>query len=230
MSKESKKDKGRIPDDNLQNLHRFTCINEEQKEFQNSIIENEITICSGPAGTGKTYCALGTAFSLLGNKYKKIVIAKSVQVIPGEEIGFIPGDVRNKMEPFIVSYTGNIDKLFNKKGVANDFIKKGLIEILPLTYIRGVTQDNCIVIMDETQNIVPSTFKSIITRIGHNCKFIFLGDTEQIDIKKEKTSCFSKVIEVFKDDSNISVVTLNDSSVRNPIISGILEKLRENNL
>lgn len=230
MSRENKKDKGRLPDDHVQNLHRFAPLNEEQKEFQSAIIGHEITMCSGPAGTGKTYCALGVAFSLLGNKYKRIVIAKSVQVIQGEDIGYLPGDMREKMDPFIVSYTGNIDKLFDKKGVANDLIKKGLVEILPLTYIRGVTQDDCIVIMDETQNIVPGTFKSIITRIGHNAKFIFLGDTEQIDLKKEKTSCFSQVLEIFQDDPNIATIELIDSSVRNPIIAEILAKLRENGI
>lgn len=230
MSRENKKEQNRIPDNHLQNLHRFKCLNDEQKEFQAAIVGHEITMCSGPAGTGKTYCALGVAFSLLGNKYKKIVIAKSVQVIPGEDIGFIPGDIREKMDPFIVSYTGNIDKLFDKKGVANDLIKKGLVEILPLSYIRGVTQDDCIVIMDETQNIVPGTFKSIVTRIGHNAKFIFLGDTEQIDLKKGNTSCFSKVLEIFKEDPNMAVMELVDSSVRNPIISEILAKLRENGI
>ena len=230
MQKENKKDKGRIPENQKQNLQRFSCLNDEQKAFRAAIISSEITICSGQAGSGKTYCALGVAFSLLGNKYKKIVIAKSVQVIPGEEIGFIPGDIREKMDPFIVSYTGNIDKLFDNKGTANDFIKKGLVEILPLTYIRGITQDDCIVIMDETQNITPATFKSIITRIGHNCKFIFLGDTEQVDLKRGNTSCFSKILEVFKDSEEISVLELTDSSVRNPIISPILTKLRENGI
>jgi len=224
----SKKDKGRIPDEHAQNLCRFVPLNQKQKELQSSIIDNDITICTGPAGTGKTYVALGTAFSLLGNKYKRIVICKSVQVITGEAIGYLPGSIQEKMEPFIVSFTGNIDKLFEKKGVSNDFIKKGLIEILPITYIRGITQDDCIVIVDETQNIDNHTFKSLITRIGNNCKFVFLGDTEQIDRKKTEESCLCKVAKIFKDSDKISVIEFIDAdSVRNPLINEILTILRE---
>jgi phosphate starvation-inducible PhoH-like protein len=230
MRKEGK-EKGRVPDEQVQNLHRFHCLNDKQEEFRDAITSSEITICTGPAGTGKTYCALGTAFGLLGNKYKRIVIVKSVQTITGENIGYLPGSMEEKMEPYIVSFTGNIDKLFAKKGVSNDFIKKGLIDILPIAYVRGVTQDDCIVIVDETQNIDTHTFKSLITRIGSNCKFIFLGDTEQVDRKKIEESCLLKVAKIFQDSSVVSVVEFEDSdSVRNPIIKDILAVLREHQI
>ena len=229
--KDSKKNKGRIPDEHTRNLSQFIPLNKKQQDLRSAIISSEITICTGPAGTGKTYCALGTAFGLLGNKYRRIVIVKSVQTITGENIGYLPGTMEEKMEPYIISFTGNIDKLFDKRGIANDFMKKGLIEILPIAYVRGVTQDDCIVIVDETQNIDTHTFKSLVTRIGKNAKFVFLGDTEQVDRKRAEESCLLRVANIFIDSPIVSVVEFEDSdSVRNPIIKDILEVLRDHQI
>lgn len=108
---------------------------------------------------------------------------------------------------------------------------KKLIEVLPIAYIRGLSIDDSIVILDETQNLDFHTFKTLITRIGNNSKYIFLGDIEQVDRKNKKESCLKTIIEIFKDSDIIGTVEFNDSDcVRNPIIPKILEKLRENNI
>lgn len=227
----SKKDKGRIPEEGNKKVQRFTCLNAKQELFQELVKTKDITICFGPSGTGKTYSALGTAFAMLGEKYKKVVIVKSVQTIEGENIGFLPGSAEEKMSPFLISFTGNINKLFNNKKASDELFKKGLLEILPIAFIRGITQDDCIVIIDESQNINSHTFKSLVTRIGSNCKYIFLGDTEQVDRKKKEESCLIKVIDIFKDSPIIgSVEFTDDDCIRNPIIPKILQSLRDNGI
>ena len=127
----------------------------------------------------------------------------------------------------MISFTGNIDKIFDRRGVSNDLIKKGILEVLPIAYVRGITQDNCIVVLDESQNLSLNTFKTIITRIGSNCKYVILGDTEQIDRKKKEESCLQQIVDLFRDSQEIAVVEFTDDDcVRNPIIKPILEKLR----
>ena len=203
------------------------CLNERQKEFQNSIREKEITICTGLAGSGKTFLALYNALKLLEKGYKKIILVKSVTTVPEEEIGFIPGSIDQKMQPFIMSYTGNLQKLVGEKETEQLF-KDKIVEVLPLAYIRGINIDDSIVILDELQNLTLNTFKSIITRIGNNSKYIIMGDTEQIDMKDKSKSSLIKVIELFKDSNIVGTVKFTDDDcVRNPIIPYLLDKIKE---
>lgn len=204
-----------------------------QKKLVNLMRSKDIVIANGPAGTGKSFLALWEAL----NEYKrrddinKIVLVKSVTVLQGEEIGFIKGTVDDKMSYHMCSFTGNINKLLNDDKAADKLKELGIIQWQPLAYIRGVNIDNAIVIIDEVQDITSENFKSIITRIGQSSKMIFLGDTEQIDLKKKSTSCLSKICQVFKDYNDVGVVEFTDADcLRNPIIPGILEKLRENGL
>jgi phosphate starvation-inducible PhoH-like protein len=159
-------------------------------------------------------------------KYKKLILVKSVQTIKGEEIGFLPGTMEEKMAPYMWSFTGNLDKIFEDKATTQQFMQKGTIEIAPIAYIRGVTQDNCIVVIDETQNMTKHMFKTVSTRIGKNCKMIFLGDVEQIDRSNPKESCLYKVFDKFKPVNFVGTVEFNKSEcVRNPIIPKILDVL-----
>lgn len=208
------------------------CLNEKQGELKRLIKDKNIIITSGPAGTGKTYVALQTAFNILCDNNNecidKIVLAKSVTTIKKEEIGFLPGTLEEKMEPFMISYMANINKIF-KCDIAKKLLAEKTIEYQPLAYIRGIQYDNAIVIVDEAQNIDMNTFKSIITRLGKNSKMIFLGDTEQIDREKTSESCLSKIINIFNNDGVIGVLEFGDSDcVRNPNIPHILNKLRDN--
>lgn len=203
------------------------CLNEKQKELKKAIEEKEITIAIGPAGTGKTYLSLITALHLLKSRpmYRKIVLIKSVTTIKGEELGFLPGTLQEKMEPYMWSYLGNLNKIFGDRVTTQKMIEGGMITIEPIAYIRGNTMDNSIVIIDETQNIDLHTFKTIITRIGKNSKMIFLGDVEQID-RKSKDSCLQTVFNKFKEAEFVGTVEFEaNECVRNPIIPLVLNIL-----
>jgi len=221
----------RLPDREQSAVYGFSPKNSKQKEFVDLIEDNEIVVAKGVAGSGKSYVALATALNLLGETYKKLILVKSVTPIPGEEIGFTKGTTRDKMAPVMMSYTWNIDKMLNRKGAAEDLIDKGLIEIIPLTFFRGLSIDSAVVIIDETQNISFDVFKTIITRIGEDCKYIFLGDTEQVDMRKKEKSCLQTIMDIFDGTGLIHTLEFFDEDcVRNPKIPKILEVLRDNNI
>lgn len=226
----SKKDKPRLPEQHFQLVNNFRAKSAKQQELIEMIEDNEIIIATGVAGTGKTYVALAIALSLLGPIYKKVVLVKSVTAIPGEDIGFLKGGMEQKMEPFVMSYMWNIDKICGPDS-GKKLLASKLVEILPLAFIRGLSIDNSIVIIDEAQNIDTHTFKTIMTRIGENSKYIFLGDTEQIDRKHKDESCLATVLDIFSDSDLIGTIEFSDADcVRNPIIPKILTKLRSNNI
>ena len=203
------------------------CLNDRQREFQDSIRTKEVTIVTGLAGSGKTFVALYNALKLLEQGYKRIVLVKSVTTLEEENIGFLPGDLETKMQPFMMSYTGNLNKLVGEKE-AEQMFKDKIVEILPLAYIRGINIDDSVVLLDETQNLNLNTFKSIITRIGTNSKYIIMGDTEQIDMKERNKSALIKVMELFKDSEVVGTVEFTDEDcVRNPIIPYLLNKIKE---
>lgn len=208
-------------------VKQIKCLNSKQKEFVKSIENKEITFCSGPAGSGKTFMALWTALKLLEkNQFEQIILAKSVTSIPGEEIGILPGDIYEKMDPFLISFFGNIDKLIGEEE-RKRLIKENKIKIQPLMYIRGINIDKSIVILDEAQNINLSVFKTIITRIGSDSKYIICGDVEQIDLKKKSESSLAKLMELFQNDDLIGVVQFNNEDCeRNPIIPHLLDKIK----
>jgi phosphate starvation-inducible protein PhoH and related proteins len=205
------------------------CENKKQKDLKQAIEEKEVTVSTGPAGTGKTYMSLLTALHLMKTepKYQKLVLVKSLQIINGEALGYLPGTLWEKMEPYMFSFTGNLDKIFHSAQITRGLIETGVIEIFPIAYIRGVTIDNAIVIVDEAQNLDFHSFRTIITRIGKNCKMIFLGDVDQIDRKDKRESCLARVAELFKDkEYSSSIVFNNEDSVRNPIIPKLLDLLK----
>jgi len=208
---------------------RVKCANEKQKELKKAIEEKEITISIGPAGTGKTYVSLKTALHILKTQpqYRRIILIKSLQVIKGEETGFLPGTLREKMEPYMHSFTGNIDKIFGDRITCGKLMDSGIIAVEPIAFIRGNTLDNSIIIIDETQNIDMHTFKTIVTRIGRNSKMVFLGDIEQVDRKMIKESCLERVHRGFLNSDFIATVEfVNDECVRNEIIPKVLDVLK----
>lgn len=233
MSGKSKKVKGTKQTleyvEQPEKLHVKTikCKNQRQKEFLNSIDSHEVTICNGLAGSGKTYVALYYALKALEKgQYEKIVLVKSVTTLDQEDIGFLPGDIAEKMSPFLFSYTGNIDKLIGEDWRKRLF-KENKIQVQPLAFIRGINIDNAVCIIDECQNLYLDAFKSIITRIGENSKYIILGDTQQIDRHDKQKSILQKILDLFKDSDLVGTVEFKDEDcVRNPIIPKILDKLK----
>lgn len=219
-------------DNQIKDNIKFTikCKSENQKKLINSIKNNEITICSGPAGSGKTYLSCALALELLkkDHKYKKIVLVKSVTPLKDEELGFLKGDLEDKMRPFMYSFYHNFEKILSKADI-NLLKANNLIEELPIAYMRGINLDNSIVIIDEIQNITVSNIRTILTRIGYNSKMILLGDTNQIDLRNKRDSCLSFMIQNFKDIDGVDAIELNDEDiVRNPIIKEI-ENIFKNN-
>lgn len=208
-------------------VKQIKCKNPRQKEFLKCISEHEVTICTGIAGSGKTYLAVYEALKMLEkNQIEKIVLVKSVTTLPDEEIGFIPGDIQDKLDPFMISFYGNIDKIIGESW-RKRLVREGKIQVQPLAFIRGINIDNSIVILDECQNLTMSTFKSIITRIGQDSKYIIMGDTEQIDIKNKNKSVLSKLVELFHDSEQVGTVNFTEEDcVRNPIIPYLLDKLK----
>jgi phosphate starvation-inducible PhoH-like protein len=207
------------------------CKNERQKQFVKLINSKDITICAGPAGTGKTYVACAEALKLLAKRsdlYKKIIIVKSVTVLEGEEIGFLKGTMKEKMEPYMISFMDNFHKIIGKD-LTRSLEGQELIEIMPLAYIRGRSIDNTIIIVDEAQNISLKNMRSTMTRLGENSKMIIVGDTRQIDIKKNEVSSLDKVVQFFQGVEEIGIMEFQrEDIVRNPLIIKIEEIFEKN--
>ena len=212
---------------------RVTCKNENQKKVVNSIKNNEITIVSGLPGTGKTFLACAEALKLIKSKpkYKKIILVKSVTQLPGEELGFLPGDLKDKLDPYMISFIDNFEKIIGES-LTNKLRELGLIQIQPLAFVRGRSIDNTIIVVDEAQNISIQNMRTLMTRIGDNSKMIILGDVKQKDIKNPKNSSLEIVIDKFEGLDGFGCVSLRDPNdvVRNPIIKiieSIFDELEE---
>lgn len=207
------------------------CKTEGQKELVNSIKSKEITICSGLAGTGKTYLACAQALKLLKSspkKYQKIVLVKSVTTLKDEEIGFLKGGLEEKMEPFVYSFIHNFEKIIGKSQVS--ILKNAdMISVMPIAYMRGINLDNSIVIIDEAQNISIDNIRTILTRLGSNSKMVFLGDQKQSDNKRGNVvNALDFMIDNFTDIEEMGLVRLGmDDVVRNPLIKKIEKKFEE---
>ena len=197
--------------------------NETQKLLTTAITGGDITICTGPAGTGKTYLSCLQALNeLKSNDFiKKIVLVKSVTTLKSEEIGFLKGSMEEKMEPFMYSFTGNFEKLIGRE-LFTKLKLDGYIEILPIAYLRGVNIDNAVVIIDEVQNISIENIRTILTRLGENSKMIFLGDVKQIDAKNKYDSALSFLLTHFRGVPRIGVVEFSkDDIIRHPLVKVI---------
>lgn len=217
-----------IEEDKKLHVKQIKCMNPRQKEFLNSIESHEVTICSGTPGSGKTFLSLFAFLKMLEkNQIEQILLVKSVTQIKNEEVGFLKGSLEEKMDPIMQSYWHNIDKIIGEEQRKN-LITKGKIKVIPLAFIRGCQYDNAGLIMDEVQNISLDIFKSLMTRIGYNSKYVFLGDVEQCDLSNKKDAALSKIMKIFENDENIGIVQFKDEDcIRNPIIPKILQKLRD---
>lgn len=207
------------------------CKTPGQKELVNSVKGKEVTICSGPAGTGKTYLACAQALKLIKaypNKYKHIVLVKSVTTLKDEEIGYLKGGLEDKMEPFMYSFMHNFQKILKSKKVVTELRALDIINVMPIAYMRGINLDNSIVIIDEAQNISIDNIRTILTRLGSNSKMVFLGDTLQVDKRNKKDSALEFIIDNFGGLDEMGLIRLTtDDVVRNPLIKKIEAKFDE---
>lgn len=205
-------------------------LTENQKIYYETLLNNQITICSGPAGVGKSYIAMKTAVDLLldeGNGYDKIIIVRPA-VEAEEKLGALPGNVEEKLDPYIFPSYYLLNKIIGKE--AREKLKDAeVIEVFALAYMRGMTIDNSILIFEEAQNATPKQMKLLLTRIGTNTKFFISGDIEQTDRYKDKThSGLYDAITRFNGVPGVGVFEFGDKDgVRNPIITKILQRYDE---
>jgi phosphate starvation-inducible PhoH-like protein len=202
-----------------------------QKKYYDTLISSEITVCSGPAGVGKSYITMKAAIDLISDPttpYEKIIIVRPA-VEAEEKLGSLPGNVEEKLDPYIFPSYYLMNKIIGKE--AREKLKDlDVIEVFALAYMRGMNIDNSILIFEEGQNASPSQMKLLLTRIGFNSKFFISGDVEQSDKYKNKTqSGLWDAIEKFRESKDISIFEFKDKNdiVRNPLITKILEKYEE---
>ena len=201
--------------------------NINQFKYMEIISNSTVTFGIGPAGTGKTFLAVASAVKLYAeNKIRKIVLTRPA-VEAGERLGYLPGDLSQKIDPYLVPLFDALEHFFSNEKLGY-LIEKRNIEIVPLAYMRGRTLDNACIILDEAQNATSNQIKMFLTRLGENSKIIITGDETQIDLYKKDYSGLRKTRKKLSNIDEISVMEFQNSDiVRNPIVSKILEVFPE---
>ncbi len=198
--------------------------NLSQKYYFNQLKEKDVIFAVGSAGTGKTYMAVAYAINQLKkNIIKKIIITRPA-VEAGEKLGFLPGDLKEKVDPYLVPIYDAIYEFLGKEA-ADKLIERGIIEIAPLAYMRGRTLDNAFIILDEAQNTTRNQMKMFLTRLGFNSKMVITGDVTQIDLPHKSMSGLIEATNILKDEKQIAIVKFEkDDVMRHPLVSKIIEK------
>jgi len=194
-----------------------------QKAYVKAIKNNIIVFGIGPAGTGKTYLAVAMAVTAFRNKEVSRIILTRPAVEAGEKLGFLPGDLQNKVDPYLRPL---YDALYEILGFENyhKYVEKGVIEVAPLAYMRGRTLDDSFIILDEAQNTTPEQMKMFLTRLGFGSKIIVTGDITQIDLPKDKRSGLKDVIKILKNIKGIEFVFLTERDVvRHELVQKIIK-------
>jgi phosphate starvation-inducible PhoH-like protein len=197
--------------------------NRTQEEMVKAYFENDLIFAVGPAGTGKTYIAIALAVRALKNREIKRIVLTRPAVEAGERLGFLPGDLKDKLDPYLQPLYDALGDMIPAKKL-QEFMTEGTIQIAPLAYMRGRTLDRACVILDEAQNTNLGQLKMFLTRMGCDAKFIVTGDASQIDLPNKKDSGLLRGIELTKDIKGIRTIFFkNEDIVRHPLVSKIVK-------
>ncbi len=194
-----------------------------QLKIVRSVAKNDMVFVIGPAGTGKTYISVALAVRALKNKEVKRIILTRPAVEAGENLGFLPGDMKEKLDPYMQPlYDALFDMIPGSK--LQDYIEKNVIQIAPLAFMRGRTLDNAFVILDEAQNTTHNQMKMFLTRMGLNAKFIITGDPSQVDLPGKRKSGLAEAIDLLKNVEGVDIIRLHDTDVvRHPLVKKIID-------
>ena len=197
--------------------------NRTQEEMVKAYFDNDLIFAVGPAGTGKTYIAIALAVRALKNREIKRIILTRPAVEAGERLGFLPGDLKDKLDPYLQPLYDALGDMIPPKRL-QEFMTEGTIQIAPLAYMRGRTLDRACVILDEAQNTNLGQLKMFLTRMGCDAKFIVTGDASQIDLPHKGASGLLKGIELTKDIKGIKTIFFkNEDIVRHPLVAKIVK-------
>lgn len=199
--------------------------NKTQQEMVKAYFDSDLIFAVGPAGTGKTYIAIALAVRALKNREIKRIILTRPAVEAGERLGFLPGDLKDKLDPYLQPLYDALGDMIPSKRL-QEFIADGIIQIAPLAYMRGRTLDRACVILDEAQNTNIGQLKMFLTRMGPDAKFIVTGDASQVDLPNKEDSGLLKGIALLKEIKGIKTIFFsNDDIVRHPLVGKIVKAL-----
>jgi len=200
----------------------------KQKEYVKALKTNQIIMSLGPAGTGKTYLAVAVALTMLLEKKVDRIILSRPAVEAGERLGFLPGDMKEKIDPYLRPLYDSLNDLFDYEKIQRK-IELGEIEIAPLAFMRGRTLKNSFAILDEAQNATQTQIKMFLTRIGENSKLVVNGDPSQIDLPNKNQSGLIESQNIVKGIKEISIINFDDSDViRHPLVTKIVQAYQKN--
>ena len=202
--------------------HRVQARTPNQHKLVEAIKENDMVFAVGPAGTGKTYTAVAMAVKALKEKRVKKIILTRPAVEAGENLGFLPGDLKDKLDPYLQPLYDALTDMLPYEKVA-EHMEKGVIEVAPLAFMRGRTLDNAFVILDEAQNSTIPQIKMFLTRMGRDAKFVITGDESQVDLPNRQKSGLAHSLEILKDTDGISTIRLKGVDVmRHRLVRSII--------
>jgi len=189
---------------------------------------NDMVFAVGPAGTGKTYTAVALAVKALRNKEVRRIILTRPAVEAGENLGFLPGDLKEKLDPYLQPLYDALQDMLPADKLSN-YMETGVIQIAPLAFMRGRTLDNAFVILDEAQNATVSQLKMFLTRMGRSAKFLITGDLTQIDLPRNQPSGLTQAVKILADIKGIEIIYLDSSDViRHHLVTSILHAYQAN--
>lgn len=198
-----------------------------QRQYVQAIRSHDLTFCSGPAGTGKTFLAAVVGVqALLTNQYERLILTRPA-VEAGERLGFLPGDLQQKIDPYLRPLYDALHELTDPEKITN-LMERGVIEVAPLAYMRGRTLNNAFVILDEAQNTTPAQMKMVLTRLGFRSKMVVTGDTTQTDLPRHQQSGLSAAEKILQNVEGIAFCHFSKSDVvRHPLVQRIVEAYEE---